>query len=69
MSAQLYITAMGLFDRLRGDDERVVFLGIDGVPLDLVEDHPDVFENLTAIGETGSAGRVNSLRYGGPRLL
>jgi len=34
---------MGLFDRLRGDDdERVVFLGIDGVPYDLVQNHPDV---------------------------
>ncbi|WP_049982277.1 alkaline phosphatase family protein [Halorubrum sp. BV1] len=53
---------MGLFDRLRGDDdERVVFLGIDGVPLDLVEDHPDVFENLTDIAETGSAGRLESI--------
>ena len=53
---------MGLFDRLRGgDDERVVFLGIDGVPLDLVEDHPEVFENLTAIAEAGSAGRLESI--------
>ena len=53
---------MGLFDRLRGDDDdRVVFLGIDGVPLDLVEDHPEVFENLTAIAEAGSAGRLESI--------
>ncbi|ELZ36208.1 type I phosphodiesterase/nucleotide pyrophosphatase [Halorubrum saccharovorum DSM 1137] len=53
---------MGLFDRLRGgDDERVVFLGIDGVPYDLVQDHPDVFENLTDIAETGSAGRLESI--------
>ncbi|EMA69049.1 type I phosphodiesterase/nucleotide pyrophosphatase [Halorubrum aidingense JCM 13560] len=53
---------MGLFDRLRGDDdERVVFLGIDGVPYDLVQDHPDVFENLTAIAETGSSGRLESI--------
>ncbi|MDZ5811810.1 alkaline phosphatase family protein [Halorubrum sp. AD140] len=53
---------MGLFDRLRGDDdERVVFLGIDGVPYDLVQDHPDVFENLTEIAETGSAGRLESI--------
>ncbi|RLM50050.1 alkaline phosphatase family protein [Halorubrum sp. Atlit-28R] len=53
---------MDLFDRLRGDDaERVVFLGIDGVPLDLVEDHPEVFENLTAIAETGSGGRLESI--------
>ncbi|KKF39986.1 nucleotide pyrophosphatase [Halorubrum saccharovorum] len=53
---------MGLFDRLRGDDdERVVFLGIDGVPYDLVQDHPDVFENLTDIAESGSAGRLESI--------
>ncbi|WP_418285044.1 alkaline phosphatase family protein [Halorubrum sp. DTA46] len=53
---------MGLFDRLRGDDaERVVFLGIDGVPYDLVQDHPDVFENLTAIAEDGAAGRLESI--------
>ena len=53
---------MGLFDRLRGDDdERVVFLGIDGVPYDLVQNHPDVFENLTDIAETGSAGRLESI--------
>ena len=53
---------MGLFDRLRGDDdERVVFLGIDGVPYDLVQDHPDVFENLTDIAEAGSAGRLESI--------
>ena len=53
---------MGLFDRLRGgSDERVVFLGIDGVPYDLVQEHPDVFPNLTAIGEAGSAGRLSSI--------
>ncbi|EMA63039.1 alkaline phosphatase family protein [Halorubrum lipolyticum] len=53
---------MGLFDRLRGgDDERVVFLGIDGVPYDLVQEHPDVFENLTDIAESGSAGRLESI--------
>ena len=53
---------MGLFDRLRGgDDERVVFLGIDGVPYDLVQEHPDVFENLTDIAADGSAGRLESI--------
>jgi predicted AlkP superfamily phosphohydrolase/phosphomutase len=53
---------MGLFDRLRGDDdERVVFLGIDGVPLNLVEAHPEVFENLTDIRETGTGGRLESI--------
>ena len=53
---------MGLFDRLRGGDAaRVVFIGIDGVPLDLVEDHPEVFENLTDIAEAGSGGRLESI--------
>lgn len=53
---------MGLFDRLRGgDDHRVVFLGIDGVPYDLVQEHPEVFENLTAIGEAGSQGQLQSI--------
>ena len=53
---------MGLFDRLRGDeDKRVVFLGIDGVPYDLVDDHPELFENLTDISETGSSGRLESI--------
>src|SRR6056297_3217179 len=62
MSAGKDSPVMGLFDRLRGDDdERVVFLGIDGVPYDLVQDHPDVFENLTAIAEAGSAGRLESI--------
>jgi uncharacterized sulfatase len=50
---------MGLFDRLRGDDNpRVAFIGIDGVPYSLVENHPDVFPNLTALAEDGSAGAV-----------
>jgi predicted AlkP superfamily phosphohydrolase/phosphomutase len=53
---------MGLFDRLRGDDgPRVVFLGIDGVPYDLVEDHPDVFENLHAIATEGTGGQISSI--------
>ncbi|SDJ62700.1 Predicted phosphohydrolase or phosphomutase, AlkP superfamily [Halovenus aranensis] len=53
---------MGLFDRLRGDDgPRVVFLGIDGVPYDLVEDHPDVFENLHAIATEGAGGQISSI--------
>ena len=52
---------MGLFDRLRGGDDRVVFLGIDGVPHDLVRDHPDVFENLTAIADDGAGGRLSSI--------
>ncbi|MFC6613895.1 alkaline phosphatase family protein [Halopenitus salinus] len=53
---------MGLFDKLRGgSDDRVVFLGIDGVPHDLVEEHPDVFENLHAIAEEGAGGRIESI--------
>jgi uncharacterized sulfatase len=39
---------MGLFDRLKGDDApRVAFFGIDGVPFSLINEHPDVFPNLT----------------------
>ena len=53
---------IALFDRLRGnDDDRVVFLGIDGVPLELVEDHPEVFENRIDIAEAGSGGRLESI--------
>ncbi len=53
---------MGLFDRLRGDDDpRVVFLGIDGVPYDLIEDHPDVFENLHRIADAGTSGQIESI--------
>ena len=52
---------MGLFDRLRGSDEQVVFLGIDGVPYDLVSENPDVFPNLTALGESGAAGSMESI--------
>ncbi len=40
---------------------RVVFLGIDGVPYDLIERHPDVFPNLTAIAEEGSGGQISSI--------
>ena len=53
---------MGLFDRLRGDDApRVAFFGIDGVPYSLIEDNPDVFENLTALASEGSAGPIDSI--------
>jgi uncharacterized sulfatase len=53
---------MGLFDRLRGDDApRVAFIGIDGVPHSLIDDHPDVFPNLTALAEEGSAGAIDSI--------
>ena len=53
---------MGLFDRLGGDSGgRVVFLGIDGVPYELIEEHPDVFPNLSKIAETGSGGQISSI--------
>ena len=53
---------MGLFDRIRGDDApRVAFFGIDGVPYSLIEDNPDVFENLTALANEGSAGPIDSI--------
>lgn len=51
---------MSLFDLLRSDDPRVVFLGIDGVPYDLVMDHPDVFENLHAIAKEGSTEKTTA---------
>jgi predicted AlkP superfamily phosphohydrolase/phosphomutase len=53
---------MGLFDRLRGgDDERVAFVGIDGVPYSLITDHPDEFDNLAALAREGTAGEIDSI--------
>ncbi|MFW5938868.1 MAG: alkaline phosphatase family protein [Halolamina sp.] len=53
---------MGLFDRLRGESHpRVVFLGIDGVPFSLLDDHPDEFPNFAALAEDGSAGAIDSI--------
>ena len=53
---------MGLFDRLRGDDTpRVAFIGIDGVPYDLVRKEPETFSTLTTIAETGSSGAIDSI--------
>ncbi|WP_136689237.1 alkaline phosphatase family protein [Halorhabdus amylolytica] len=53
---------MGLFDRIRGDDDpRVAFIGIDGVPYSLIADNEDRFENLTAIAEEGAAGAIDSI--------
>jgi len=53
---------MGLFDRLRGTDHpRVAFIGIDGVPFSLLEEHPDEFPNFAALAEEGSAGPIDSI--------
>jgi predicted AlkP superfamily phosphohydrolase/phosphomutase len=54
---------MGLFDRIRGgdDDPRVAFLGIDGVPYSLIEDHPEEFENLTDLIADGTGGPIDSI--------
>jgi predicted AlkP superfamily phosphohydrolase/phosphomutase len=53
---------MGLFDRLRGDDDpRVAFFGIDGVPYSLVSDHPEEFPNLTQLAAEGAGGAIDSI--------
>ncbi|PSP55527.1 nucleotide pyrophosphatase [Halobacteriales archaeon QS_1_67_19] len=53
---------MGLFDKLRGDDDpRVAFFGIDGVPYSFLEDHFDEFEHLAALADEGSAGPIDSI--------
>lgn len=54
--------AMGLLDRLRGTDApRVAFLGLGGVPFELVEDNPGTFPTLSSIAESGSAGAIESI--------
>jgi predicted AlkP superfamily phosphohydrolase/phosphomutase len=53
---------MGLFDRLRGQDNpRVAFIGIDGVPFSLLSQHPDEFPNFARMAEEGSAGAIDSI--------
>ena len=53
---------MGLFDRLRGDnDPRVAFVGVDGVPFSLLADNPERFPNFAALAEEGSAGAIDSI--------
>jgi predicted AlkP superfamily phosphohydrolase/phosphomutase len=53
---------MGLFDRLRSDDDpRVVFIGIDGVPYSLIADNEAEFEHLSAIAKEGEAGAIDSI--------
>jgi predicted AlkP superfamily phosphohydrolase/phosphomutase len=54
---------MGLFDRIRGggDDPRVAFFGIDGVPYSLITEHSEEFEHLTALINEGSGGAIDSI--------
>ncbi len=53
---------MGLFDRLQGNDNpRVAFIGIDGVPYSLIENHPEEFPNLTTIAEEGTGSAIDSI--------
>jgi len=53
---------MGLFDRIRGDDDpRVAFVGIDGVPFSLLADNPEEFPNVTEIVENGGGGAIDSI--------
>ncbi|WP_435127368.1 alkaline phosphatase family protein [Halobaculum sp. D14] len=53
---------MGLFDRLRGDDNpRVAFVGIDGVPYSLLSEHPEEFPNFAALAEEGASGEIDSI--------
>ena len=53
---------MGLFDRLRGgDDPRVAFIGIDGVPFSLLADNPDEFPNVAAMIDEGAGGPIDSI--------
>lgn len=63
MPLKLPEVTMGLFDRLRSTDDepRVVFIGIDGVPYSLIEEHPDVFPNLHEIGATGTTTDISSI--------
>ena len=53
---------MGLFDRLRGeDDPRVAFVGVDGVPFSLLADNRERFPNFAALADEGSAGAIDSI--------
>ena len=53
---------MGLFDRLRGSDNpRVAFIGIDGVPFSLLDEHREEFPNFAALADEGSAGAIDSI--------
>jgi len=54
---------MGLFDRLSGGDDkpRVAFVGIDGVPYTLLQNHPDRFPNFAVLNREGSSGDIDSI--------
>ncbi|SEH15254.1 Predicted phosphohydrolase or phosphomutase, AlkP superfamily [Natronorubrum sediminis] len=53
---------MGLFDRLRGDETpRVAFIGIDGVPYSLLSENEELFPNVAAIANDGTAGEISSI--------
>ncbi|MFC7216404.1 alkaline phosphatase family protein [Saliphagus sp. GCM10025334] len=53
---------MGLFDRLRGDENpRVAFIGIDGVPYSLLTNNRDRFPNFTALADEGTASEISSI--------
>ena len=53
---------MGLFDRLRGDDDpRVAFVGVDGVPYSLLSENRERFPNFAALADEGSAGEISSI--------
>ncbi|WP_254863305.1 alkaline phosphatase family protein [Halovivax gelatinilyticus] len=53
---------MGLFDRLRGDDDpRVAFIGIDGVPFSLLDGHRDRFPAFASLAAEGAAGEITSI--------
>jgi len=54
---------MGLFDRIRGggDEPRVAFFGIDGVPYSLIDDNRKEFPNLARLIDEGSAGPIDSI--------
>ncbi|WP_224269884.1 alkaline phosphatase family protein [Haloprofundus salinisoli] len=53
---------MGLFDRLRGNDNpRVAFIGIDGVPFSLLDEHRNEFPNFARLADEGTAGAIDSI--------
>jgi predicted AlkP superfamily phosphohydrolase/phosphomutase len=52
---------MEIFDQIRNNtDKRVAFIGIDGLPYELVNKNPNVFPNLIEIAEQGTGGQISS---------